>query len=175
VTRVSGLDGAVMEIGCWEGKSTIALANACYPDPVFAVDTWAGSRAEGVEHPTVVIARQRDVYAQFAANIKALTRGNVTPVRADCFDTLAAWQAPLKLVHIDASQDYQSVCRTIDGCLPHLVRGGILCGDDFQTADATRLDLDGGVERAVRDRLPGFEQHHNFWLWQRPAEGSAWT
>ena len=34
----------------------------------------------------------------------------------------------------------------------------------------TRADLDGGVERAVRECLPRFEQIDNFWLSQRPLE-----
>jgi hypothetical protein len=161
--------GAIVEIGCWEGKSTIAIANACHPEPVIAVDTWAGSLAEGPGHPTVLIARERDVFGQFRSNIEALTRGNVTPVRQECLAWLTAWDQPLKFVHIDASQDYGSVRRTIELCLPHVGPGGVLCGDDFQTADASRTDLDGGVERAVRETLPGFEQQHNFWLWQRPG------
>jgi predicted O-methyltransferase YrrM len=166
--RVRYVAGAVMEIGCWEGKSTIALANACYPDILDAVDTWAGSADEDPQHPTVLIAAQRDVYAQFLKNVKALTRGNIRPVRNDCHNVLSTWSQPLKFVHVDASQDYRSVWRTLLACVPLLVPGGVLCGDDFETADLTRTDLDGGVERAVREVLPAFERQHNFWLWQKP-------
>lgn len=171
VERVRRLTGAVVEIGCWEGKSTIALANAWYPEQVLAVDTWQGSLDESPSHATVVIATQRDVYSQFLANVQLLTKGNVTPVRQDCHAWLEGWGQPLKFVHIDASHDYRSVSRTIAACLPRLVPGGVLCGDDFQSADLTRRDLDGGVERAVRELLPGFEQVHNLWIWQQSGGG----
>jgi beta-1,4-mannosyl-glycoprotein beta-1,4-N-acetylglucosaminyltransferase len=170
--RVRALVGIVVEIGSWEGKSTVALANACHPEELLAVDTWAGSVDESPHHASVHLARERDVFAQFQKNVALLTRGNVTPVRRDCHDFLADAGRPIKFVHIDASHDYASVRRTIDGCLRRLVPGGLLCGDDFLTANAGRTDLDGGVERAVRERLPGFEQIHNFWMWQRPLGGA---
>jgi hypothetical protein len=169
IGRVRRLKGAIVEIGCWEGKSTIGLANACFPETLLAVDTWAGNADEHPDHPTVQLAKQRDVFAQFLSNVELQTLGNVEPVRRDCHDFLATWTGPIKFVHIDASHDYHSVRRTIEGCLPWLVDGGVLCGDDFLSANATRTDLGGGVERAVRECLPGFQQIQNFWVWQRPA------
>jgi hypothetical protein len=74
---------------------------------------------------------------------------------------------PVKFCHIDASHDYNSVHRTIAALLPKLVPGGILCGDDFESAHAGRHDLGGGVERAVRELLPGFEVSGNFWWWAK--------
>jgi hypothetical protein len=165
--RTRGLDGANIAIGCWEGKSTIALANACHPEPLIAVDTWTGHDAEHPDHPTVRLARERDVFAQFEKNVRALTAGNVIPARREAHDFLAEWTEPIKFAHIDASHDYQSVRRTIEACLRLVVPGGVLCGDDILSADLSRVDLDGGVERAVRELLPGFEQQHNFWWWQR--------
>ena len=29
---VKNLAGSIIEIGCWEGKSTVSLANKCYPE-----------------------------------------------------------------------------------------------------------------------------------------------
>jgi hypothetical protein len=166
--RVRRLKGAVIEIGCWEGKSTIGLANACFPQKLLAVDTWAGNADEHADHPTVHIARERDVFAQFQQNVAVQTLGNVTPVRRDCHEFLAEWSGPIKFVHIDASHDYESVRRTIEACQRWLVAGGVLCGDDIASANAGRADLAGGVERAVRQCCPGFEQIQNFWLWQLP-------
>jgi beta-1,4-mannosyl-glycoprotein beta-1,4-N-acetylglucosaminyltransferase len=165
--RTRSLHGAVVEIGCWEGRSTIALANACHPEPLIAVNTWAGSAAEHVDHVTVRLARQRDVFSQFEKNTRLLTGGNIVPARRDAHDFLADWSGPLKYVHLDASHDYRSVKRTIEACLPFVVPGGVICGDDFQSADLSRVDLEGGVERAVREVLPGFEHTHNFWCRQR--------
>ena len=32
VKKIKHLEGNIIEIGCWEGKSTIAIANNCYPE-----------------------------------------------------------------------------------------------------------------------------------------------
>jgi predicted O-methyltransferase YrrM len=161
------LSGAVIEIGSWEGKSTVALAHACHPQLLLAIDTWEGSRDEDPEHGSVHLARERDIYGQFLINIQLLTKGNVKPVRADCHEFLKTWRGPIKFAHIDASHDYISVKRTLEAMLPWMVPGGLLCGDDILTASASRQDLDGGVERAVRETLPGWQQFHNLWTWRK--------
>ncbi|MBL8796659.1 MAG: class I SAM-dependent methyltransferase, partial [Planctomycetia bacterium] len=153
---VRPLVGAVLEIGCWEGRSTIVLAHACAPEPLLAVDTWQGNVDEDPRHVSVLAARQRDVFGTFLENVRQLAPGNVRPVRQDCHQFLAAFAAPVKFCHVDASHDYVSVHRTLAALLPLVVPGGVLCGDDLLSAHAGRKDLQGGVERAVRELLPGF-------------------
>ena len=75
-SSVKPLRGAMIEIGCWEGRSAAVIANACYPDVLIAVDTWAGSLTELPAHETVRIAKIPDVFAALVANIKRATRGN---------------------------------------------------------------------------------------------------
>jgi Methyltransferase domain len=169
--RVASLAGDVVEIGSWEGKSTAALANACFPDKVLAVDTWAGSLDESQEHPSVKLARGRDVYGTFLNNMKALTQGNVVPVRMHSSEFLSSHPGRIKFCHIDGSHDYASVKRDIEGSRRLLVDGGILCGDDFLSAHRKRADLNGGVERAVREILPGFRHEGNFWWWINTPPG----
>ena len=43
LNQVKMLNGAIIEIGCWEGRSTIKLANACYPETLICNDTWLGN------------------------------------------------------------------------------------------------------------------------------------
>ena len=155
--------------GLLGGKSTIAIAQAYHPEPVIAVDTWAGNSAEDPEHVTVRLARERDIFEQFKTNVAALTAGNVRPERRDSKSFLDNWSGPIKFAHIDASHEYRSVRESILGCMRWLVPGGVLCGDDFLTACRTRVDLDGGVERALTELLSGFEQIHNFWSWRKPS------
>jgi hypothetical protein len=163
--KVQGLEGDVIEIGCWEGKSTCALANIAHPKRILAVDTWQGNTAEGENHPSVVKAKERDVFKQFEANVKTRTKGNVTSFKMDCFDFLKDFNGKVKFCHIDAAHDYASVKRTIEMLKPKLVSGAVLCGDDFQSANASRTDLGGGVEKAVREECPGFVSQGNFWCW----------
>jgi beta-1,4-mannosyl-glycoprotein beta-1,4-N-acetylglucosaminyltransferase len=169
--RVRHLNGAVIEVGCWEGRSTVMLANTVYPDDVLAVDTWAGNQAEDTDHVSVLAVGQRDILAKFASNVRHMTGNNVVPFIMTSAAFFARFDAPIRFCHIDASHDYESVCTDIDGALRRLVCGGILCGDDFENANIRREDLKGGVERAVRERLPGFRTAGNFWYWQK---GCGW-
>ncbi len=162
---VKPLDGAIVEIGCWEGRSTMVIANACYPEVLIAVDTWAGSSSEHPNHDTVRIARARDVFAVFRANMQIATRGNVDLHRSEAITFLKSWQAPIKFCHIDAAHDYDSVRETIELLLPRLVPGAVLFGHDYQSAHAGRADLNGGVERAVRATLPAWVTRGNNWYY----------
>lgn len=169
---VQRLEGAVIEIGCWEGKSTITLANACYPEQLICNDTWLGNVAEaavtGSSHPSVEIVAQRDVYAQFMKNMTAATRGNYRVVRRDCNEWLTTFNEPVKFAHIDGSHDYDSVATSLRLLLPHVIPGGILAGDDYLTAHAGSVELRGGVQRAVQEWLPGHTNVGNLWYWQKP-------
>lgn len=120
--KTNGLPGAVLEVGSWEGKSTIALASAV-PDTVHAVDTWNGSPGE----PSEVLAAERDVYAAFLTNTAGL---NIEAHRMGWRDYLASTDGPLRFVFIDAEHSYEEVRDTIQAVLPRMVPGGIVCGDD---------------------------------------------
>jgi len=143
IKKVEKLKGKLIEIGCWEGKSTVVIANVCFPENLDAVDTWKGNINED---ESSVIASRRDVYQTFKENVKSLTEGNVTPYKQGCFTYLSALSSTVKFCHIDASHMYQSVKKTIEMLLPKLVNNAILCGDDYQSANLYRKDLDGGVK-----------------------------
>lgn len=162
--------GLMIEIGCWEGKSTVAIANACFPEILHCVDTWKGNVAEqkvtGSNHCSVQIAQERDVFGQFLQNMQEFTKGNFVAHQQDCQEYLAANQETIKFCHIDGSHDYPSVATTLQLLLPWLTPNAILCGDDIASAHINRTDLEGGVERAVRECLPYHLKDGNFWYYQ---------
>lgn len=156
--------GIFVEIGCWEGFSTYHIAQAIDPELLCCVDTWRGNEDENMAHPSVTAAKERNVYQTFCDNMDQLTTGNYIPYRMDWRAALSVLARPIAFLHIDASHDYTSVKETIDMWYPWVVHGGIICGDDFKTANATRDDLHGGVERAVRDCFDNqFESNYNAW------------
>lgn len=169
VSQIPDKEGAVIEIGCWEGKSTHFLANKIYPQNLICNDTWLGNAAEShatsKRHISEIILETRDVYSIFLNNMNELTKGNYSIVKEDCLDWLRSFNKPIKFCHIDASHDYESVFKTINLLLPHMIPNGILCGDDFLHASANRKDLNGGVERAVREALPQYQSKKNIWWW----------
>jgi hypothetical protein len=155
-------DGAVVEIGCWEGRSTVTLAQAVAPKVVHCVDHWRGNIDEGIDHPAAVAAAERSVYATFDNNMYRLTSGNNVRYCDDWRDWIARYgdpaSFPIAFVHIDAAHDYQSVYDCIMALRPFLVPGAILCGDDAYS------EL---VWTAVQDALPGAEvMGKRLWVWR---------
>ena len=147
--RTTHLQGDVVEIGCWTGRSTVALANAAYPAVVHAVDTWNGSPGE----ISAELAAERDVYSQFRANIEAFTAGNVIPHRMGWREYLPT-SGPIRFLHIDAEHSYVEVRDNILAALPLMVPGGVICGDDNHHPP---------VQEAVIDTLGGFRTTASLW------------
>jgi SAM-dependent methyltransferase len=146
-TRVVDLDGDVVEVGCWEGRSTIALAKAAN-GPVHAVDTWEGSHGE----ISAVIAQDRDVYRTFLANIEA-EHVDVIPHRMGWRDYFTDGMR-CRFVHIDAEHSYREVYDAIERVKPLMVPGGILCGDDVHHPP---------VQQAVIEHFPEAEIAATLW------------
>ena len=171
VNEVKDISGSIIEIGCWEGKSTYNLANACHPENLICNDTWLGnveeSKITGKKHISEIILEERNVYDIFIKNMNTLTKNNYSVVKDDCCVWLQTYNTPIKFCHIDASHEYESVHKTISLLLPKMVVGGILCGDDFLNAGKNSKELHGGVGRAVEELLPNFTHIKNLWFWKK--------
>ncbi len=63
--------GDIMEVGCWEGRSTVRLANEVAPRTVIAIDHFGGNPGSIIIPPEV--AGERPVEQQFRTNIAAVT------------------------------------------------------------------------------------------------------
>jgi len=167
VKQVKDIDGQIIEIGCWEGKSTINLANNCFPETLICNDTWLGNIQEsavtGITHVTEIILRERDVYSIFVTNMNNNTQKNYRIVKQDCIEWLKGFEGMIKFIHIDASHEYESVFETLKLVIPKMVKGGIICGDDYHNAGIHRSDLHGGVQRAVIELLPTHKNINNLW------------
>ena len=141
-------EGAIVEIGAWEGRSTVVLAQLIAPRTVVVVDHWKGNIDEDAEHESGHTARERDVQAAFWHNVRVLTEKNVTPICMGWQDWARVWDAPIAFLHLDASHDRASVRDCLTAITPFLVNGAILCGDDA---------YDERVIAGVRDVFPDAE------------------
>jgi hypothetical protein len=150
-------EGACVEIGAWEGKSTTVIAQRISPRILHVVDTWQGNTDEGDGHPSVVAARERDVYSAFCSNVFKLTSEyTVVAHRADWRDWVKEWDQPISFLHLDAAHDRQSVRECLQAVRPFFVDGAILCGDDAY-AD--------GVKQGVADVFPEARViHERLWV-----------
>ena len=166
-------DGSFIEIGCWEGRSTIPICNYIYPNYLLCVDTWGGNVAEGTDenpHGSVSIANSKDVKYNFIKNMQSDTKDNYIVYQEDQIVFLERFRltgSKIKFIHIDSSHDYLSVFNLISKVIPLLDDKAIVCGDDFVNSHKGRDDLGGGVERAVEELLPGFGHKSNLWWWRK--------
>ena len=162
--------GSIVEIGCWKGRSTHALASSC-KGPVYAVDTWGGSPGElDGAHAEALHGR---VYEQFVENLSdcnnviIMREDSVTasqhfgysPKRVSCFTDDGMYHeedfdGSIDMVFIDASHEYEDVKADIEAWRPKARR--LICGHDYNWP---------GVKRAVDEAFGGRATI---------AEGSIW-
>jgi predicted O-methyltransferase YrrM len=157
VARIRHVPGRIIEIGAWEGRSTCAIANAAHPRMVDTCDTWDGSHHEISEQ----LAKSRDVYAQWVANVAEYTAGNVTAHRMDWREYIPTVTDPVAFVFIDAGHSYREVYDNLVAVVPLLVPGAIVCGDDMHH---------GPIQDAVFDMFGTDDVYvtESLWVWQAP-------
>jgi predicted O-methyltransferase YrrM len=151
VRQVEDIPGRIVELGSWEGRSTLAIADAT-DRPVDAVDTWRGARSDGYQQKQVKV---RDVFAAWSANLAG--HPHVTPYRMDWRRYTSTVDGDVALVFIDADHTYDEVTAQIGAFLPLMSPGGIICGDDYPMVQ---------VWTAVRDRLGTVSVEGPVWSWQ---------
>jgi hypothetical protein len=150
------LPGAAVEVGCWEGRSTIQLAQVFAPQTLLAVDSWVLQERMADE----LSGRELTPYERFRQNIEGFAR-NVAVFRCDWREFFEAFDGPLRFLHLDGSHQYPDVHDNIELALAQLVPGGIMCGHDYSVNWP-------GVVQAVRELLPAHNVEGNVWYWQRP-------
>lgn len=148
--------GRVIEVGSWEGRSTIALADACWPEILHAVDTWEGSPGE----ISASLAATRDVYGRWHANVYGTTAGNVVPFRMGWREYADLVGAPIRFLFVDAEHTYEEVRDTIDTFRGLMVPGGVICGDDVHHPPVRDAVLEAFGSKAMTIAT--------LWYWQAP-------
>lgn len=147
----------VVELGVWQGRSVLAMAEACRGTSkrVFAIDPWV-DYDEGGGAVSGYLARYgvtsfEEVYEAFVAHCRRLALEPwIVTVRAPSVETARAWRhGPVSLVFVDASHHYDAVRADLEAWVPLVRPDGIVCGDDWEW---------DSVRRAVEDfvaRHPG--------------------
>jgi len=163
LSRAAYESGSVIEVGCWKGRSTLALALAC-DGPVHAVDTWQGSP----ELPEMQAeAADESVFRQFQANVGAL----VTMHRGDSV-AQAAGLPTVGMVSIDGGHTIEQVRADLLAYLPKATK--LICGHDFQDVQVRSAvrEVLGDVQTVPGTRLWYYRipENHQFEVKTRPAE-----
>jgi beta-1,4-mannosyl-glycoprotein beta-1,4-N-acetylglucosaminyltransferase len=166
--------GLILFLGAWEGKAVFPFSLLVIPEKLTVVDDWKGylgeSKSTNHKHNTVLLAEREDVYALFNKNARVLSQGNVEVLNGDPLTVLEKLDKPVKFAYLDKDNDATSVTAYIQAISRLLVPGGIIAGNNIIHAHIRRRDLQGGVEKAVRDNLPGYNRQANVWYWQKPED-----
>ena len=104
--------GAIVEIGSYQGRSTICLA--------------AGSVRTGRERVTAIEPFEVCPYDGFVANVaRAGLTGHVEPIIGLSHQAVRSWTAPIRLLYIDANHSYEAICQDYRDWSPFVVAGGL--------------------------------------------------
>lgn len=153
VRSVADIDGLIVEIGAWEGRSTVVMAEAASPRIVHTCDTWRGSPSDDSGR----LAAERDVFARWSSNVARFN--NVVAHKMGWREYVPTIDEPIALCFIDAEHTYTEVHDNIVAVLPLMASGGVLCGDDLRAPD---------VSAAVSHTLGSFRDHGAMWSWVAP-------
>ncbi len=127
VGSTNHLEGEAVEIGAWQGLSTIPIARAVAPSVLHVVDHWLGdpdiARVPGI--------MDRDNYGIFLANMAEGTEGNFKVYKQSWQEWVKAWDKPIRFLHLDGAHTTEEVRDNLLAVLPFARTGTIFCGDDW--------------------------------------------
>ena len=131
----------VVEIGCWKGRSSHAIASGIRDSGkninLTCIDTFAGAITNAAQQER---AKQENVKAIFENNMKEFSFdtfvGNSVDF-AQCFK-----DNETDFLFLDGNHDYEFVINDINAWFPKVKVGGIFCGHDYRTGYK-------GVKKAV--------------------------
>lgn len=138
-------EGVIVEIGSFQGKSTIYLASAVVQKQtpqVYAVDPHSGGQVLASEFspPT---------YKSFIKNLSlAGVRNVVKPIRAYSWDAVKKWHLPICMLFIDGDHSSEAVKKDVNDWLPFVSPGGIIAFHDVLNPDP------GPVSAIISELLP---------------------
>lgn len=120
--------GVIVEIGSWQGKSTICLAIGSKDGPkslVYAIDSHTGSKEHRRKYGpinTLKIFKQNIKKAEVFPYVKTLVTTSQKAAQK--------FYKPIELIFIDGSHDYQTVKSDFQSWWPHIINGGVMAFHD---------------------------------------------
>jgi MMP 1-O-methyltransferase len=125
--------GAIVEVGSWKGKSTIALGHGSRAGSsalIHAVDPHVGSP----EHKSMF--GHVSTFDQFSENVaRAGVSDLVRPIVRPSDEAARDFQHPVELIFIDGAHEYDAVKLDFDVWFPKVVEGGVMAFHDSSYQD----------------------------------------
>ena len=137
---VLNIDGLIVEIGSFMGRSTTIMAWAAPKSHIVAVDPYF------TVHPSSGITEPIEAIKGFINNT---TSYDVQLLAKKSEEIGEEWTLPIDFLHIDGDHHYESVKKDIELFVPHVKKGSYVYFHDYVVNGA---EEDGGrVKDAVHD------------------------
>ena len=126
-------EGEYVEIGAWQGLSTVSITNAIHPATLHVVDHWLGDSQEAIDAGTAIKPEllERDNYGIFLANMDEGTQGNFEVHKANWREWIKDWDSKIRFLHLDGDHTVREVSDCLAALVPLAVPGAVYCGDDW--------------------------------------------
>ena len=127
--------GEIVEIGSFQGKSTVWLARGSKDakrERVWAIDPHLGSPEHQVgEVHSTQMPRSGSTFEDFQESIRRFDlEAQVSPLVETSNAAAERWSAPIRLLFIDGLHDFESVEQDFLSWTPYLVPGGLVAFHD---------------------------------------------
>ena len=129
----------IVEVGTFAGRSARALGDNT-DGQVYTIDDFKGPR--DISIPQCISDNLFEIFLSGCGDL--LETGKLTVIAADHNDINIAINPDM--VFLDGSHEYEDVKRDILKWTPYIVKGGIICGDDYTNMI--------GVRDAVNELFP---------------------
>jgi len=113
--------GAVVEIGSFQGKSTIYLAKT--NQRIYAIDPHRGKLDNGTKITPTLTAFKKNITDFYV-------KSNVVLIQKTSFSAAKSWKKKIKLLFIDGLHDEKNAESDYDKWSPFLIDGGIVAMHD---------------------------------------------
>jgi predicted O-methyltransferase YrrM len=123
----------ILEIGSYLGRSSISLGYGCRGSRrhVFAVDTFGGTYQDLLGHEELSRVFKEGFLHRWQANVRKNGLEEwVTPLVGRSETIARIWAAPINMLFIDGSHQFEDVVRDFEDFFPHVVPGGIVALHD---------------------------------------------
>jgi hypothetical protein len=168
------VDGVMVEIGSFKGKSTVMLATIASSyklGPVVAIDPHQGLSYQDPNSPY-----PSPTFDEFLSSIKSAGLDSHVEVhRAYSRDVAKNWKRPIRLLWIDGDHSYEGCKEDFDLFSPYLAEGAVIAFHD--TLNAFEGPIRVFVEEILRSNRfgPSGFVHSIAWSQYRPSGADAFA
>jgi MMP 1-O-methyltransferase len=144
LARCASRLGVLVEIGSWQGKSTIWLgkgSEAVDGSELYAIDPHVG----GPDQEKIGLTNVNTEEA-FRENIRnAGLEARVIPIVMTSMEALVGWHKTIGMLWIDGDHSYEAVSTDFYGWLPFVAAGGVIALHDTYSWEGVRKLVDDEI------------------------------